>query len=409
MTPKHSFPKEKMKILLLEGIHPAAVDRLHEAGYSAELRKAALSEDELIKTLPGVHFLGIRSRTEVTPRVLEAASHLIAIGCFCIGTNQVALDSAASNGVAVFNAPYSNTRSVAELTLAEIVMLSRRAAHKSMELHQGRWDKSATGCYEVRNKTIGIIGYGHIGGQVGLLAEAFGMRVLFFDVLSKLPLGNSVQVGTLEELLQKSDFVTLHVPETPETKHMISENQLKLMKKGSFLLNLSRGSVVDLAALKAAIVSGHVAGAGLDVFPHEPSSNDEEFLSEVRGLPNVILTPHIGGSTEEAQRNIGIEVATALAKFSDIGSTTGAVNFPQIELPLLKGSHRLLNIHRNVPGVLRDINRIIAEMGANIRSQYLGTQNDVGYLIMDIDHNISLAVKEKIEELPTNIRTRLLY
>ncbi len=405
-----SFPKEKIKVLLLEGIHPIAVQKLHEAGYpTVELLKPALSEGELLKALPKVHILGIRSKTQLTKKVLEAAPHLLSVGCFCIGTNQVELDAAAHAGVVVFNAPFSNTRSVAELTLAEVVMLARKAAHKSMRLHQGEWDKSAVGCYEVRNKTIGIIGYGHIGPQVGLLAESFGMKVVFYDIMQKLALGNAEQLSSLDALLEISDFVTLHVPETTETKNMIAAKELGRMKKGSYLLNLSRGSTVDIEALAAALKSKHLAGAGLDVYPHEPDSNTERFSSPVCGLDNVILTPHIGGSTEEAQRNIAIEVAHKLARYSDTGSTTGAVNFPEVELPILKESHRILNIHHNVPGVLRDITRIVAEQGGNIRSQYLGTHAEIGYLIMDVEQRIAREVKEGIEKLETSIKTRVLF
>jgi D-3-phosphoglycerate dehydrogenase len=407
--PPFSFPKEKIKILLLEGVHPAAVERLQEAGYTAETVSRALPERELIEALRSVHILGIRSATQVTPAVLENAKHLISIGCFCIGTNQVALEEAARRGIVVFNAPFSNTRSVAELTMAEIVMLARRAAQKSMEVHAGRWDKSAKGCFEVRHKTIGIVGYGHIGPQVGLLAEAFGMKVYYYDIVPKLPLGNAEPVNSLRELLGKVDVVTLHVPETPQTRNMIGATELAGMRRGSFLLNLSRGSVVDVDALRAALVAGHLGGAAIDVFPVEPKSNDEVFESPLRGLENVILTPHIGGSTFEAQRNIGLEVANALIKYSDTGSSTGAVNFPQVELPVLTDSHRILNIHRNVPGVLRDINRLIAEMGGNIKSQYLSTTTEIGYLITDVDRGVSVAVKEKIESLETNIRTRLLF
>jgi len=405
----HSFPKEKIKILLLEGVHPAAIERLGEAGYKAEALPHALNEKELIEAIGSVHLLGIRSATQVTPAVLGAAKHLIALGCFCIGTNQVALEEAARRGVVVFNAPFSNTRSVAELTMAEIVMLARRAAQKSMEVHAGKWDKSAKGCFVVRHKTIGIVGYGHIGPQVGFLAEAFCMKVYYYDIVPKLPLGNAEPVGSLQELLGKVDVVTLHVPETPQTKNMIAASELKAMRKGSFLLNLSRGSVVDIDALEAALTSGHLGGAAVDVFPKEPKSNDEVFESPLRGLNNVILTPHIGGSTFEAQKNIGLEVTNALIKYSDTGSSTGAVNFPQVELPILTDSHRILNIHRNVPGVLRDINRVIAEMGGNIKSQYLSTTNDIGYLITDVDQALSGAVKEKIEALETNIRTRILF
>lgn len=404
-----SFPREKMKILFLENIHPAAAEKLSQAGYSAEQRKVALSEEELCKVIPSVHLLGIRSKTQVTAKVLKAAKNLLGIGCFCIGTDQVDLEAAAMHGVPVFNAPFSNTRSVAELTIAEVVMLARRAAHKSHLLHEGVWEKSADGCVEVRNKTIGIIGYGHIGPQVGLLAEAFGMKVVFYDIQTKLPLGNATPLETLNKLLEVSDFVTLHVPENADTRGMIGSKELKRMKKGAALLNLSRGKIVDLDALKVALTSGHIAGAAVDVFPVEPSSNDEKFTCPLSGLPNVILTPHIGGSTIEAQRNIGLEVVGTFLKFTENGTTTGAVNFPQVELPLVRESHRILNIHRNVPGVLSSINTIIAEMGANIKSQYLGTLKDVGYLIVDVDSSLSKAVKKRIDLLDTSIKTRLLF
>jgi D-3-phosphoglycerate dehydrogenase len=409
MKKRFSFPPEKLKILLLEGVHPAAGDRLAQAGYKAEFIKQAYSEEELCDAISSVHILGIRSKTAVTKRVLENAKHLLAVGCFCIGTDQVDLDQAARQGIPVFNAPFSNTRSVAELALAEVVMLARRAAHKSQLLHTGVWEKSAEGCCEVRNKSIGIVGYGHIGPQVGLLAEAFGMRVYFFDVVSKLPLGNAIPVPSLKELLEVSDFVSLHVPDTPETRMMIAEHELQSMKPGSFLLNLSRGRVVDLDAVRAALESGKLAGAAVDVFPEEPKSNAETFSCPLTGLPNVILTPHIGGSTIEAQRNIGLEVAATFVKFIETGSTTGAVNFPQVELPLVRESHRILNIHRNVPGVLSSINSVIAAMGANIRAQYLETRGEVGYLIIDIDSDISNTVKTKIDELETSIKTRMLY
>ena len=409
MQKQVSFPREKIKILLLEGVHPACVEKLQQAGYQPELLKNALSEDELVKRIPGVHLLGIRSKTRVSKKVLEAADSLLAIGCFCIGTDQVDLSAAALHGVPVFNAPFSNTRSVAELTLAEMVMLARRAAHKSQLLHRGVWEKSADGCVEVRNKTVGLVGYGHIGPQVGLLAEAFGMKVYYYDILGKLPFGNATQVASLKELLALSDFVSLHVPETAETRNLIGAPEIAQMKQGAFLLNLSRGKVVDLPAVKSGVESGKLGGVAVDVFPEEPASNDEVFSCPLSGLDNVILTPHIGGSTLEAQRNIGLEVGTTLLKFTEVGSTTGAVNFPQVELPLVRESHRILNIHRNVPGVLSSINTIIAQMGGNIQAQYLNTLGDVGYLIIDVDQTISAAVKSKIDELPTSIRTRLLF
>ncbi len=409
MEKRYSFPREKMKILLLEGVHQACIDRFSQAGYQPELRKSAVSEEELLRVISGVHVLGIRSKTQVTKKVLDAAESLLAVGCFCIGTDQVDLSAAAVRGIPVYNAPFSNTRSVAELAMAEMVMLARRAAHKSQLLHQGVWEKSAEGCVEVRNKTVGLIGYGHIGPQVGLLAESFGMKVYYFDIIGKLPFGNATPVASLEELLKVSDFVSLHVPETAETRNMIGTKELGLMKRGAFLLNLSRGKVVDLDAVRAALQNGELGGAAIDVFPEEPASNEDPFSTPLMGLDNVILTPHIGGSTIEAQRNIGLEVASTLLKFIEVGSTTGSVNFPQVELPIVRESHRILNIHRNVPGVLSSINTIIAEMGGNIQAQYLNTLGDVGYLIIDVDHQISQAVKSKIDELPTSIKTRLLF
>ena len=409
MEKRYSFPREKMKILLLEGVHQACTDRFSQAGYQPELVKSALTEEELLKVVPGVHVLGIRSKTQVSKKVLDAAESLLAIGCFCIGTDQVDLSAAAARGVPVYNAPFSNTRSVAELAMAEMVMLARRAAHKSQLLHRGVWEKSAEGCVEVRNKTVGLIGYGHIGPQVGLLAESFGMKVYYYDIVGKLPFGNATPVASLDELLTVSDFVSLHVPETADTRNLIGARELGVIKKGAFLLNLSRGKVVDLDAVRAALQKGILGGAAIDVFPEEPASNDDPFSTPLMGLDNVILTPHIGGSTIEAQRNIGLEVANTLLKFVEIGSTTGSVNFPQVELPVVRDSHRILNIHRNVPGVLSSINTIIAQMGGNIQAQYLNTLGEVGYLIIDVDQQISHAVKSKIDELPTSIKTRLLF
>ncbi len=405
-----SYPKEKIKILLLESIHPAAEESFRGAQYSLiENRKGGLPEAELLKIISGVHILGIRSKTPITSAILDAATHLLAIGCYCIGTDQVDLNAAARHGVAVFNAPFSNTRSVAELTIADVVMLARRAVERSMELHAGRWSKSAQGCMEIRQKTIGIVGYGHIGPQVGLLAEAMGMRVVFYDIMKKLPLGNARQLGSLEELLRISDFMTLHVPDTPLTRGMIGQEQLALMRQGSFLLNLSRGLVVDIDALKQALIRGHLAGAAIDVYPEEPQSSGEPFVCALRGLPNVILTPHIGGSTEEAQHNIGIEVSDTLIKYIDTGSSTGCTNLPEVELPLLRDCHRVLNIHKDVPGVLGSINGLVASTGVNIKSQYLNTRNGIGYLIMDVEQSLSRAVKKEIETLETSIRTRLLF
>jgi D-3-phosphoglycerate dehydrogenase len=406
---QYSYPPHKVKILLLEGVSREAIERFEIAGYAVEALGRAMSAEELKERIADVHVLGIRSKTEVRADVLAQARSLLAIGCFCIGTNQVDLDAAALHGVPVFNAPFSNTRSVAELAIAEIIMLARRAGHKSDLLHRGVWEKSATGCTEVRHKTLGIIGYGHIGPQIGLLAEALGMRVLFYDIVPKLPLGNALAVASLEELLTQSDFVTLHVPETELTKNMLAEPQLRLMRQGSYLLNLSRGSVVDVDALVHHLQRGHLAGAAIDVFPEEPSSNDEPFVSPLCGLANVILTPHIGGSTVEAQRNIGLETSGALLKFVEVGSTTGAVNFPAVEVPVVSGSHRVLNCHRNVPGVLKAINQIVADLGVNIQRQTLATAGDVGYLIMDVDKSLAGEVKTKIDALPESIKTRLLF
>lgn len=409
LTKQTSFPKDQMRILLLEGIHPAAGERFSQAGYTVESLASAASEEQLLEVIPEIHLLGLRSKTQVTKKVLDASTRLLAIGCYCIGTDQVDLSAAAGRGVPVFNAPFSSTRSVAELTLAEVVMLARKAAHRSQQLHAGQWEKSAAGSHEVRHKTIGIVGYGHIGPQVGLLAEAFGMRVVFHDIVKKLPLGNAESLGSLDELLATADFVTLHVPDTPSTRGMIGADQLAKMKPESYLLNLSRGRVVDVEALRDALLSNHLAGAAVDVYPEEPARRTGDFDVPLRGLDNVILTPHVGGSTLEAQRNIAIEVADSLIGFTDTGATTGAVNFPGVELPLLQSGHRVLNIHKNVPGVLRDINRIIADMGANVSAQYLGTLDEVGYLIMDVDAGLSRQVKQRIDALDANIRTRLLF
>lgn len=405
-----SYPREKIKILLLEGIHPVAGEQLSRAGYQVQCETAAMSEQELLAAIEGVHILGIRSKTRVPSSVIAAGKQLMAIGCFCIGTDQVDLDSAAVAGVPTFNAPFSNTRSVAELVIAEVVMLARKASHRSALMHRGIWQKSAVGSYEVRGKTIGVVGYGHIGPQVGLLAEALGMSVLYHDISKKLPLGNAKQVTDLGELLSEVDFVTLHVPDTDQTRNMITAKEIALMKEGSYLLNLSRGRVVDINALKESLESGHLAGAAVDVYPEEPASNKESFSSPLQGIENVILTPHVGGSTQEAQRNIGAEVADTLLSYIETGTSIGAVNFPSLQLPVVhEKSHRVLNIHRNVPGVLSDINKIIAERDVNILSQYLSTTNEVGYLIMDVGRELSSVVKEEIVSLQTNIRTRLLF
>jgi D-3-phosphoglycerate dehydrogenase len=405
-----SSPKNKTKILLLEGIHPVAEESFRAANYSSiEKYPASMTEEQLLKAIPRVSILGIRSGTKVNERVLDAATNLFAVGCFCIGTDQVDDAAATRRGVAIFNAPFSNTRSVAELTIAEVVMLSRRATQRSMELHNGHWQKSSKGCREVRRKTIGIVGYGHIGPQVGLLAESLGMQVIFHDIVKKLPLGNARQLSGLNELLKASDFVSMHVPNTPLTRGMMGREQFRLMRRGSFFLNLSRGSVVDIAALRDALVSGHLSGAAIDVFPKEPKSEKDPFQSELRGLENVILTPHIGGSTEEAQRNIGLEVADALLSYADTGDSTGCFNLPEVHQQLLEGGCRVLNIHKDVPGVLSRINGLVAEMGVNIKAQSYNTRKGIGYLMLDAERRLSPTVKKQIESLDTDIRTRILF
>lgn len=408
--------------LLLENIHATAIEAL--AAYDVEVRRmsTALDEDELIAALAdfpgdGPVLVGIRSKTHVTPRVFDAVPRLMAIGAFCIGTDQIALDVARRGGVAVFNAPFSSTRSVAELVIAEVVILSRQVLPRSKAAHAGQWDKSATGSHEVRGKTLGIVGYGHIGSQLSILAEALGMQVVFFDIDKKLPLGNATPVGSLSELLAKSDFVSLHVPDTELTRGMIGPAELAGMRKGSYLLNLSRGKVVEIPALREAIVSGHLSGAAVDVYPREPAGAHETFESELRGLDNVILTPHIGGSTQEAQANIGREVAEALVRYLGAGSTLGCVTLPQLDLPKPAAARqgpvcRIVNVHENVPGVLSAINRVVAESGVNIVGQALATMEDVGLLFMDvplaIDDPRTDALREAISVLETSVRTRLL-
>jgi D-3-phosphoglycerate dehydrogenase / 2-oxoglutarate reductase len=404
-----SYPKEKIKVLLLENVHPNASDLFHQEHFQVESLKASLSENELIEKISDIHLLGIRSKTHIPASVLRAGKKLLSVGCFCIGTNQVELEAANRLGVPVFNAPFSNTRSVAEMVIGEMIFLARQLGDRSKEVHEGTWKKIANSCFELRGKTLGIIGYGHIGQQVGVLAESFGLRVIFYDVVPKLSMGNVRAMPTLEELLGTSDFVTLHVPELPSTKGLMSSAQFQAMKKGAYLINASRGTVVDIPALTEALKSKHLNGAAIDVFPVEPAGNDEKFVSPLQGLPNVILTPHIGGSTEEAQAAIGVEVATALIKFVNEGGTTGAVNFPKVDAAMEGKTHRILNTHRNVPGVLKEINRIVSDQHANIRRQILSTDNEIGYLVMDLDQDVSLSVKNAIEALPTSIRTRILY
>lgn len=407
--PTTSYPKDKIKVLLLENIHPNATELFQSEGFQVENVKGSLSESELIARVANAHILGIRSKTQVPDSVIAAGKHLLSVGCFCIGTNQVDLVAANRRGVPVFNAPFSNTRSVAEMIIAEVIFLSRQLADRSKEVHEGVWKKVANQCYEVRGKTLGIIGYGHIGNQVGVLAESLGMRVVAYDIASKLAIGNTRIVSSMGELLEQSDFVTLHVPETPGTKNMIGASQLSKMKEGAYLLNASRGTVVDIEALSVALKAGKLGGAAVDVFPEEPSGNDQKFSSKLQGLSNVILTPHIGGSTEEAQANIGKEVASALIRFMNEGATPSAVNFPRIDAPVVQGSHRILNVHRNVPGVLKDINKIVSDLNANIRGQVLSTDNEIGYLVMDLDQNVSGQVRDAIEGLKTSIRTRILF
>lgn len=397
-----------MKIALLENIHIVAKEKLAAKGYEVEHFTQSYADAELVSILKNFDAVGIRSKTQLTQEVLMASPHLNVVGCFCIGTNQVDLTAAKRLGIPVFNAPHSNTRSVAELVLAEMVALSRNLFDMSSKVHQGQWQKSANGSFEVRGKTVGIVGFGHIGSQVSILAEAFGMKVVYYDVIKKLPLGNSFQVESLDELLRESDFVTLHVPETTDTRNMMGSDQIARMKKGSYLINASRGSVVDLDSLKDALNSGHLAGAAIDVYPSEPQKNDDkDFASPLQNCKNVILTPHIGGSTQEAQFKIGQEVAESLDQFITLGQTMGAVEFPNVQpSPEIKG-RRLLNIHKNVPGVLGGINSIVSQAGINIHSQQLSTDEEIGYLIMDIASG-HVEAFEKIDQLPTSIKTRLI-
>jgi len=412
---KISLAKDKIKILLLEGLHPSALEELKSKGYSnIESLKTSLSKEELIEKIADVHFIGIRSRTQLTEEVLSHAKKLVAIGCFCIGTNQVDITAAQKHGVPVFNAPFSNTRSVAELVLGETLLLLRGIPEKSAKAHRGEWFKSALGSVEARGKVLGIVGYGHIGTQLGILAETLGMRVRFYDIETKLPLGNASQSSSLEKLLGESDVISLHVPETIQTQNMIGEAQFSQMKTGAIFINASRGTVVDIPALAQALSSKKVAGAAIDVFPTEPKSNDEEFISELRGFDNVILTPHIGGSTKEAQENIGLEVASKLAKYSDNGSSLSAVNFPEVSLPehSIAGqtsTSRLLHIHHNQPGVLTQINQAFAEHNINIAAQYLQTDDKIGYVVIDIDSQDSALALKELKAIGGTIRARILH
>ena len=407
---KTSLDKSKIKFLMLEGVHPSAIEVLRAAGYSQiETLPKALQGEELKAKLADVHFLGIRSQSKLTADVLAAAPKLVAVGCFCIGTNQVDLNAARERGVAVFNAPYSNTRSVAELVLAEAILLLRGIPAKNALVHRGGWMKSAVHSHEIRGKTLGIVGYGSIGTQLSVLAEGLGMHVAFYDVVSKLPLGNARQVPKLHDLLAQSDIVSLHVPELPSTQWMIGPAEIAAMKQGGILINAARGTVVDIDALAEGIKSEKLWGAAVDVFPVEPGSNNEEFQSPLRGLDNVILTPHIGGSTMEAQANIGGEVAEKLVKYSDNGTSISSVNFPEVALPAHPGKHRILHIHHNVPGVLSEINRIFSDNHINISGQYLQTNEQVGYVVIDIDAASSDLALEKLAEVPGTIRSRVLF
>ena len=411
-APQLSLPKDKIKILLLEGVKDSAVELIDVAGYTNVTRLTkALGGRELKEALKGVHLLGIRSRTQITQDVLDAADRLIAIGCFSVGTNQVDIDAARRSGIPVFNAPFSNTRSVAELVMGEIVMLFRRIVDRSVAAHDGKWDKSATNSHEVRGKTLGIVGYGNIGSQLSNLAETFGMKVIYYDHTDRLRHGNTEPVATLQELMAQSDVVSMHVPETPATQGMIGATELSWMKDGAYFINNSRGTVVDLDALAEALRSGKLRGAAVDVFPVEPSSNQEKFVTPLQGLPNVLLTPHVGGSTEEAQERIGAEVARKLIDYSDTGSTVGAVNFPQVQLPARPQGTRFIQVQRNVPGMLGRLNEVLARHAVNIAAQYYETNTDVGYVVLDADASAadSQRVLEDIRALDGTIRARLLY
>lgn len=407
-----SLSKDRIKVLLLEGINDSAADLLLNAGYTNMTRlPKALDSDALLKAVEGVHVLGIRSRTQLTDEVFARADRLFAVGCFSVGTNQVDLQAARSRGVPVFNAPFSNTRSVAELTIGEIVMLLRKITDRSVSAHGGGWDKSANGSFEVRGKVLGIVGYGNIGSQLSTLAEAMGMRVIYYDQTDRLRHGNTEPVESLNELLGSADIVSLHVPETPQTHGMIGAEQIAAMNPGSYLINNSRGTVVDLDALASALKSGHLAGAAVDVFPVEPASNNDRFVSPLQGLPNVILTPHVGGSTEEAQERIGAEVARKLVDYSDVGSTVGAVNFPQVQLAPRPIGTRFIHVQRNVPGMLRRLNDVFASRNVNIAAQNYQTDGEVGYVVMEADSigDDARDILREIRALDGTIRARLLY
>lgn len=405
-----SLDKDKIRFLLLEGVHQSAVDTLTKAGYTnIEYLTTSLAQDELIEKIKDAHFVGIRSRTQLTAEVFAAAEKLIAVGCFCIGTNQVDLKAATEKGVAVFNAPYSNTRSVAELVLAEAILLLRGVAEKNAKAHRGEWLKSAANSYEIRGKKLGIVGYGSIGSQLSVLAESMGMQVIFYDVVTKLPLGNASQVDTLEQLFNQADIVSLHVPETNATQNMIGKTELEQMKQDAILINAARGTVIDIDALCEALEAKKLLGAAIDVFPVEPKSNNEEFVSPLRKFDNVILTPHVGGSTMEAQANIGFEVGEKLATYSDTGTSVTSVNFPEVALPANSENHRLLHIHKNVPGVMSEINQVMSENDINICGQYLQTNEDIGYVVIDVNREYSDLALEKLKAVKGTVRARVLF
>lgn len=409
-TESLSYPKENIKVLLLEGIHPTAKENFTNHEFvNVETYSEAWSEEELLEQIEDVQLIGIRSKTNITKKVIENAPKLKAIGCFCIGTNQVDLDAAMEAGVTVFNSPYSNTRSVAELVIAESIMLKRRIPLRDKKAHEGVWLKDASESYEVRGKKIGIIGYGHIGSQVSVLAENMGFNVLYYDIEPKLPMGNATRIESLDDLLAQSDIITLHVPATPGTKNMMDAETIAKMKKGSVLLNLSRGSVVDIKALKEALESGHISGAGIDVYPEEPESKGEKFNTALQNLPNVILTPHIGGSTIEAQYNIGMDVSSKLINLMDDGTTVGSHTVPPLNLPKQKEAHRILHIHENKPGILSEINQLLSDMDINILGQYLKTNEHIGYVVLDIDKQSDDKILDAMNNVKHTIRTRILY
>ena len=407
---QQSLQKSKIKFLLLEGVHQSAIDALAKAGYTNVVTyPKALPTEDLKQEIKDAHFVGIRSRTQLSEDVLDAAERLVAIGCFCIGTNQVDLEAAARQGVPVFNAPFSNTRSVAELVMAEVILLLRGVPQRSAAAHRGEWQKTATGSFECRGKTLGIIGYGNIGMQLGVIAESLGMKVVYFDVESKLPLGNAQPKATLRALLEESHVVSLHVPQHASTELLIGRQEIAAMRSGAMLINASRGNVVDLDALAEALIGNHIGGAAIDVFPVEPRSNNDEFQSPLRGIDQCILTPHIGGSTQEAQENIGVEVAEKLTRYSDNGTTTSAVNFPEVALPEHEGKHRLLHVHQNIPGIMSAINQVFSDSSVNVSGQYLQTMGDTGYVVIDIESDYSNTLISQLSAIEGTLRTRVLF